>query len=240
MTAKYGANASVWIDAVDASIFFNEAGLDIAVDTAETTTFQAGGWKNYIEGLAGSKATLKGFYDAVNDAAVMGYIMNTGSVLSYGPYGMLAIGDTARLVKVHETGATESSPIGGAVLVNASFTADGQIGFGWTLHPNSTDTGTTTGADRDDGAATTTGWIAHLHVIAVSSGSWVIKLQDAATTDWVDVTGASFTAATGATAQRLTSAAANTTLRRHVRYVATVTGGSTPTITFGLTYSRNR
>ena len=240
MTAKYGANASVWIDAVDASVYFNEAALDIGVDTAETTTFQSGGWKTFIEGLAGAKSTVKGFYDATNDAAVMGYIMNTGSVLTYGPYGMLAIGDTARLVKIHETTAAESSPIGGAVLVNAAFTADGQVGFGWTLHPNSVDTGTTTGADRDDSAATTTGWQAHLHVIAVSSGSWVLKLQDAATNDWTDVTGGAFTAATGATSQRLVSAAATTTLRRHIRYVATVTGGSSPTITFALAYSRNR
>jgi hypothetical protein len=40
-------------------------------------------------------------------------------------------------------------------------------------------------------------------------------------------------------AQRLVSAA-GATLRQYVRYVATVVGGTTPTITFGLAYARNR
>jgi hypothetical protein len=40
-------------------------------------------------------------------------------------------------------------------------------------------------------------------------------------------------------AQRLVSAA-GAALRAYVRYVATVVGGTTPTITFGLAYARNR
>lgn len=242
--AKYGAGCSVWLDLVDASQFFNEAGLEIAVDTAETTTFQPGvspAWKTFIEGLAGAKATIKGFYDLVNDAALFGNIRDGGSVLTYGPSGLVAIGDFARLVNVHEVQVGESPPVGGAVIVNAGFLGDAAVGFGWALHPVATDTGTTTGADRDDGAATTAGWIAHLHVTAVTGAptSWTVKLQDAATTDWVDVAGASFTATNVAAAQRLVSAS-GATLRRHVRYVATVVGGTAPTITFGLAYSRNR
>ena len=40
LMAKYGAGTSVWLDVVDESQFFNDAGLDVSVDTAETTTFQ--------------------------------------------------------------------------------------------------------------------------------------------------------------------------------------------------------
>lgn len=241
---KYGAGCSVWLDLVDASQFFNDAALDLAVATADTSTFQPGvspAWKAFIEGTAEAKATLKGFYDQVNDAALFGDIRNGGSVLTVGPQGMVAVGDPARLVSVHETTVAESSPIGGAVLVSTAYQGDGTVGFGWALHPVAADTGTTTGADRDDSAATTTGWVAHLHVLAVTGSptSWTVKLQDAATTDWADVASGAFTATNVPAAQRLASAA-GATLRRHVRYVATVVGGTVPTITFGLAYARNR
>ncbi len=244
--ARYGAGTSLWLDLVDASQFFNDAGLDLSVDTGETTTFQPGAspaWKSFIEGVAHSKVTAKGFYDATNDAAMMADIRNGGSVLTYGPQGMVAVGDPARLVLVHETSIAESSPIGGAVLMTAAYQGDAAVGLGWALHPVSTDTGTTTGATRDDAAATATGWIAHLHITAVTGSptSWTVKLQDSADgTTWADVTGGSFTATNVPAAQRLASAAATTALRRYVRYVSTVVGGTAPTISFGLAYARNR
>jgi hypothetical protein len=122
--------------------------------------------------------------------------------------------------------------------------ASGPIGFGDILHILTEDTNTTTGATKDDTAATATGWIAHLHVTAVDAGSWVVKLEDASASNFSDgavVTDGTFTAATGATSQRLVSAAETTALRRYVRYVATRTGGAGGDgITFALAYSRNR
>ncbi len=241
MAPKYGAGCAVWLDLVDASQFFNDAGLDISVDTAESTTFGAA-WKAFIEGVATAKASLKGFYDKVNDAALFANAMDGGSVLTYGPSGLAAVGDFARLVAVHEVGVGESSPIGGLVLVNAAFQGDAAVGFGWALHPVATDTGTTTGATRDDAAATTAGWIAHLHILAVTGSptSWTVKLQDSADNSaWADVSGGGFTAVNVPAAQRLVSAS-GATLRRYVRYVATVVGGTAPTVTFGLAYARNR
>jgi hypothetical protein len=242
MPFSYGAKAQVWLDALDVSQYFHEMGLDVAVSTGNTTTFQAT-WETFIEGVAGAKVDLKGFYDAINDAEMMTLLRNGGSVLTVGPAGLLAIGDYARLISMHETGVAESSPVGGVVLMNAGILASGEVGFGWTLHPLSVDTNTTTGATRDDLAASATGWTAHLHVTAVSAGSWVVKLQDASASnfsDGADVTGASFTAATTATSQRLRAATETTALRRYVRYVATRTGGvGGDNITFGLAYSRN-
>lgn len=245
MAPKYGSQTSVWLDVVDESQFFNDAALDIGVDTAETTTFQPGtspGWKAYIEGQAVAKVTVKGFYDLVNDAAMMGDVRNGGSVLTVGPAGLLAVGDYARLVWVHDTTVGESSPIGGAVLLNVAYQGDGTVGLGWCLHPMTTDSGTTTGATRNDLAATTTGWMAHLHIAAVAGAptSWTVKLQDSADgSAWADVSGGAFNATNVAVSQRLVSAA-GATLRQYVRYVATVVGGTAPTVTFGLAYARNR
>ena len=73
----------------------------------------------------------------------------------------------------------------------------------------------------------------------MDGGSWVIQLEDSADNgSWANVSGGAFTAATGATSQRLTSAA-GATLRRYTRYTATRTGGSVGNgITFGLAIAR--
>src|SRR5262249_27690004 len=158
-------------------------------------------------------------------------IRDGGSVLTYGPAGLLAVGDFARLVAVHTTDVAESSPVGGAVIASAAFAGDAAVGFGWCLHPMTTDSGTTAGATRNDAAATSAGWQAHLHVTAVTGAptSWTVKLQDSADgTTWADVAGGGFTATNVPAAQRLVSAA-GATLRQYVRYVATVVGGASPT-----------
>ncbi len=243
--AKYGSGTSVWLDLVDASQFFNEAGIDVSVDTAETTTFQPGVspvWKAFIEGVASSKVTVKGFYDQVNDAALFGNVRDGGSVLTYGPQGLAAVGDPARLVWVHDTAVAESSPVGGAVLVAAAVAGAAAVGRGGCRPPGARGAGPPPGGTRDDGAATSTGWQAHLHVTAVTGSptSWTVKLQDSADgTTWADVAGGTFTATSVPAAQRLVSAA-GAALRQYVRYVATVVGGTAPTITFGLAYARNR
>lgn len=239
MDFKYGSKTELWLDGVDVSQYFNAAAFAVGVDTGETSTFKSA-WKAFIEGDASHTLTAGGFYDLNNDAAIAADIKNGGSVLTYFPAGSVAVGDLARLVLVHETTMNESSPVGGAVLMDVGFQGEGIPGFGYGLHVLGVDTGTTTGSSHDDAAATSTGWHAHLHVTAVSSGTWTIKLQDSSdNSSFSDVTGGGFTAATGATAQRLAGAALTTTLRRYVRYVATAVGGSSPTITFGLAISRN-
>lgn len=242
MAPKHGKNAELWLDGVDVSQFFSDLSLDIDVDTADTSTFKAS-WKTFIEGDASTKVTAKGFYDKVNDAQLATFLRNGGSVLTAFPAGAIAIGDLGRLVNAHETNLTESSPVGGAVLMSMAVLASGVMGIGYALHVLGTDVNTTTGATRDDTAATATGWQAHLHVTAVTAGSWVVKLQDASAanfSDGADVTGGAFTAATVPTAQRLTSATSTTALRRYVRYVATRTGGAGgDSITFGLALARN-
>lgn len=238
MAFKHGDKANLWLGSLDISQYFNNMTVAVSAETAETTTFTAAA-KTFIEGQAAANLDAKGFYDLNNDATATGLIQNAGSTVTAFPAGAIAIGDLARLMKAHEVGIVESSPIGGAVLLTVKFVGEGDLTFGQALHVLGADTNTTTGAEKDDAAATTTGWTAHLHVTAVSGGSWVVKLQDAAVSNtYSDVSGGAFTAATTATSQRLLSAS-GATLRRYVRYVATRTGGAGgDSITFGLAYSR--
>lgn len=243
MPFLHGKGTSVILDAVNLSPFLNQADVQYDADTGETTTFQAT-WKSFLAGAGQAKADLAGYYDPTEltmrnlvgaDASL------TSGLLTISPASIPpAIGDRAHLLSILASSYAESDPVGGIVALKWSVLASATPGMAIVLHPLAEDTNTTTGADRDDGAATTTGWTAHLHVIGVDAGSWVVKLQDAATLPtYADVAGGSFTAKTAAGAQRLTSAS-GATLRRFVRYVATRTGGSAGDgITFVLAYSRN-
>jgi len=239
MPFAHGKGTTVLLNGTNLSAFLNSADTEVGVDTADATVFTST-WKQHLAGTAHSKAELGGLYDPA-ELTIRNLLAVDGGSLTVAPgSGSATIGGRARLIAVASTSYTESSPVGGLVAIKWSVIAAGTVGDGWMLHPLAEDTNTTTGADRDDGAATATGWSAHLHVTAIDAGSWVIKLQDAATTDWVDVTGGAFTAVTAAGGQRLVAASGITALRRHVRYIATRTGGSAGDgITFALAYARN-
>jgi hypothetical protein len=234
----HGRNTTVLFNEFNASPYLTSAGVDIQVDTADTSTFGKG-WKTSIPGIPSATLPFSGLYDPTFTELRDELSVDSG-VLTFSPGGGSTVGDRARLALVTATNYTESSPVGGVVAVNWAAQSQAALGLGWMLHPLAEDTNTTVGTERDDTAATATGWTAHLHVLAVDGGSWVIKLEDAAVSNtYSDVSGGAFTAATGVTSQRLTSAA-GATLRRYVRYTATRTGGSVGNgITFALAYSRN-
>ncbi len=239
MSFKHGKNALVALNGNNLSAFLSSAGLAVGVDTSETSTFSSS-WKSFIAGLNSATLTFAGFYDPVS--VILPTVLGSDAqVLTFAPAGGSSIGDLARLASIASTTYGEDASVSNAVAVSWGVIAEGPVTFGQILHPFSVDTGTTTGATRDDSAATSTGWTAHLHVSAVSSGSWVIKLQDASASnfsDVADVTGGAFNAVTTSGGQRLTGATTGDTLRRYTRYVATATGGSSPTITFALAYAR--
>lgn len=243
MSTYHGKNTQVFLDALDISAYLNAADFSTDVDTAESSTFTAT-WKTAIAGQMQSKLETAGYYDPALTKFSPAYLVGSGGVLTYGPNGMQAAGNAARLIQVANTAYAESSPVGGIVAFKWSVMSDAPVGFGTVWNPLS-DLGASpaTGANIDGGAATTSGWVAHLHVTAVTgSGSWVVKLVDASASNYsdvADVTGGAFTTTAAPTQQRLVSAA-GATLRRYVRCVATRTGGAVgDRITFGLAVARN-
>jgi len=86
-----------------------------------------------------------------------------------------------------------------------------------------TDGSATNGASIDTAASASFGGQAYLQVFAFSGTSVTVKIQDSADdAAWADVTGLTFTVATGITTERL--AIANTaTIRRYVRAITTGT-----------------
>ena len=239
MAFKAGRSAQILFNEYDVSSYLNSAGVQIGAETADTTTFASNGWKEAMATLLSGTFPFQGFHDvALPVTAQLGVDAGT---LTYAPAGATAIGDAIFMAPITSTGLQKSSAVGGVVAISWTAMAEGAVAYGQMLHPLAEDTNTTTGSSKDDGASSSTGWTAHLHVTARDAGSWVIKLQDSAdNSSWADVTGGAFTAATGATSQRLVSASAASTLRRYVRYVATRTGGSAGDgITFALGYARS-
>lgn len=88
-----------------------------------------------------------------------------------------------------------------------------------------TDGAAANGTGIDFGAVSSLfGWSAYLHVFAFTGTSVTVKVQDSAdNATYADLSGATFTAATGVTSERITSASATATVRRYVRAITTGT-----------------
>jgi hypothetical protein len=84
-----------------------------------------------------------------------------------------------------------------------------------------TDAAATNGASLDGAASSSFGAQFYLQVTAFTGTSVTVKVQDSADNSaWLDLSGATFTAATGATSQRIAVAG---TVRRYLRVVTTGT-----------------
>ncbi|MFD6035722.1 hypothetical protein ACFWHF_14445 [Streptomyces griseoincarnatus] len=101
-----------------------------------------------------------------------------------------------------------------------------------------TDTAATngTGVDLTD-TSTTFGWQAYLQVFSVTGTSVTVKIQDSAdNSTFADLSGASFTAATGPGWQRTQASSGTATVRRYVRVV---TSGTFSNAQFAVLFVRN-
>lgn len=89
-----------------------------------------------------------------------------------------------------------------------------------------TDTAATNGSSIDDTASTAFGLSAYLHVFSFTGTSCTVTVQDSAdNSSFAALTGGAFTAATGITSQRI-STAAGATVRRYLRVATTGTFSS--------------
>jgi hypothetical protein len=239
MPFVHGKGTQVFWNETVQTGYLDNTDLSVDADMGETTTYGKG-WKTYLQGTSGATIGFTGKYDPDNTEPRTELAVDSG-VLTYCPGGGATVGDRSRLASVTATSYVETAPVGDIVTFGWDVLAQAPLGFGQVLHPFAEDTNTTVGSSKDDAAATATGWIAHLHVTLVDGGSWVVKLEDSAdNSNWLDVSGGAFTAATGATSQRLASTTTTAALRRYVRYTATRTGGSVGNgITFHLSYARN-
>lgn len=164
---KHGKHAELWLAAKDISTWFHSLEVDATVNAAETTTFKAA-WKSHLAGLADGKMTADGYYDPTLDSVKDSLAVEAGEILTVATAGMESVGDLARLIVVRTTQYKESSKVGGAVAFSWKVLTDSPIGFGVTLHPMKTESGSGSGAYLDNGASSANGAAIHLHVPTAS------------------------------------------------------------------------
>lgn len=146
--------------------------------------------------------------------------------------GSFAVGDPAASLLGKQIDLTTTRGADGSLVLNSQILGNGEA-LEWgqllTTGMQTFATGTVNGTSIDFGDTDTDfGASAYLHVFSVGSGTSTFTVADSANdTDFTAVTGMAFTAATGATSERIETAV-DATIRRYVRIQKT--GVSTSTV----------
>ena len=150
------------------------------------------------------------------------------------------VGDPAHIFYSWEGQYNVSPATSAAVPFNAAYMAKGDRAGGWgiALAPIITITNTTDGTGVDNGAGTSNGGIASLHVLlAAATDTYVVKVQHS-TDDITYADLATFSLDGSAIGAEFELVAAGTTVNRYVRYQATRTGSAGDDLTLAVAFAR--
>lgn len=220
MAFLHGKATVLLMNQYDLSSYFRGSDTGRTVENHDTSTYGvAGGAKTNIPGLKDGTLSLDGLFDGSTGAideritAMLGTA--SGQIVTKG-HGGLAIGSRVDMLSSRLTSYTVSDPVADLVTISADIQADGGIDSGVSLHALSAEVGAVTSASVNNGAATTNGYVAHVHTTAVTATSAVWKIQHSANdSTYVDLV--TFTAATtggGPTSERITGTG---TVNQYVR-----------------------
>lgn len=236
MAFQHGKSTSVLMDQYNLSSYFRASDVGRTTEVHDTTTYGATA-KAYIPGLRDGTMSLEGLWDGAAgavDPVIQGYLASaSGQVVTVAPSG-LTVGNRVLMLSSRKTSYSISDPVADLVTVAVDIQADGGIDGGVSLHALTAETGAANSASVNNGAATTNGYSAHLHVTDVTAVSAVVKVQHSANdSTWADLV--TFTAATtggGATSQRVTGIG---TVNQYTRMDLS---GTITSVTFGLGFAR--
>lgn len=236
MASSHGKDTDIYWGGYDLTGWFNDISMSADGETADTTTF-GNSWATKIAGIKDGSFDMSGIFDGAQNAvderlnATLGTASN---VFSYYPQGDVQ-GNPAYITSGVHINYEVGASIGDAVTVSAGIEQSGGIYRALAVHVLGAETGTgndTTSADYT--TTTSTGFAANLHTTAFTGTSCTVKLVDSADNSaFADVTGGSFTAATGVTSQQLTHA--STSVRRYVR---TNRAGTFTSITYAVSLAK--
>lgn len=213
-------------------------------DTADTTVYGDND-RSFQAGLRNGSMSLNGFVDAspssliaeLRDqwAALEG--STTPAVISWGDFS--AVNGKVRLVLGHVTQADVSAPTADMAKASMACQPDGGVRTGALIRllAQRTTTGASAQYDWKGSASTQSlGVVGHLHVTATSGVTTAtIKVQHSSSgASWADVL--TFANSTGPKGNRQT--AAGVTLKRYVRETLSSLAGSSPKITYAVSFSR--
>lgn len=236
MAFASGVNATLLIGGYNLSTYFRRVTVNREKSLLETTTYGDTA-REFIEGLRRGGLTMSGLFEPTDDTQDeqlnAAFTATAITVLTFGPQAS-TIGNLAYVCRAWSPSYGIESPLEDVVTVDADIEGDSDsVLRGHWLHNLSAKTAATSGAGVDNGAGSTLGGRANLHVTAFTGTSATIKIQDS-TTDagYVDVTGGAFTAVSGVTAESISMTG---TVRAFARYDLS---GTFTSVTFAVALGR--
>lgn len=238
MTQYHGKNTAVLWSQFNLSTYFNEASVKQEASTAETTTFGSSS-RSYVAGLVDGTLSLSGFFDDTAttgpDVVLANALANaTNPIVTIGLSGA-TIAKRAKLAQIIETSYEITGNFDDAVTASVEMQVTGGVDNGIFLKTHAAETSSTNGAGQDNGAASSNGWCAHLHVTATSSPTTLDVVIEHSTDNvtFAALSGGTFTqVTTSTTSQRLTGTGS---VNRYVRYASTIAGTS---YTYAVAFAR--
>jgi hypothetical protein len=239
MAFIHGKSAALIHGANALTSYLNDGSVSQDVETAETTAYGSTA-KTYITGLRDATLSASGMFDgdanAVDQVLAASIGSDTLAPVIFAPAGLTG-GDRAFILQAKTTSYEVSAPVGDVVSVSYDAQADGGADDAIMLTGLAAVTATGNGTSRDNGASTSDGGVAQLHVTAnTMNNNTVFKVQHSAdNSTWADLATFTTVATTVTTSERVT-VAAGTTVNRYLR--ATHTASGTGSITFITAFAR--
>jgi len=243
MAIQTGITMKVLVNQFDVTGYFKKMDLNNQTGMYDTTVFGSIS-KAFIPGLRAGVFTVEGLFEDIGTANAPDNVFSgieaaaIVPIVSIAPVG-LTLGNRVYLLQAHEHKHDIGAQIDALVLNKAEFTDNDGYDFGVSLHALSAETSLPyTGSASDNGAATTNGGVAFLHVSAIAGASpnAVIKIQHAAVSTYADLV--TFSAVTSlATGFQRIVVAAGVTVNRNLRITITE-GGTTSSITPSVSFAR--
>lgn len=241
MAFIHGKQTRVFLSEYEISSYFNQASMDAAVDTAETSVFNDDD-KQYIPGMSGGTLSLSGFFEAETDInplaattetldeVLEGMVSDGNTELVTYVIGTPAAGSRARVMAGAITGYNIQSPVGGVTATTLNVQNNAVTPRSGFLLSNMASVTTTPalGTTVDSGitVATTNGWVAALHVFGnTRNGTVIVKVQHSTNgSTWADLV--TFSTVSSATLGYQVLQSSTDTVNRYLRQQVTL-GGST-------------
>lgn len=248
-TFLHGKETELFLCEFDISCFVNNIDLTQDIDLPEVTTF-CDDTRRYINGLKNATGSIGGFIDDDADTGIDAILqatfnVPTSSIWTDAPNGF-AVGNIAYLFRALINSYNTTQPVDGVQAFTADLQLDGDLSRGFSLHANAAETASQNGNGVDlqnaqgyDGAVTsTTGYVAHLHVCAVSGTTPTIDVavQDSSDDMAYSDLDLVFAQATGVSCERLEQSPGGETVDQFIRS-EWVIAGTDPSFTFVVAYA---
>jgi hypothetical protein len=236
MAFVHGKDCDVLVDEFDLTGYLNQANITTNMQTVDVTPFGADDHQ-YLAGLEGGTISLGGMFDATatvgSDAVLDAALDSSNHMVTIGFPGVDTVGNNCALANSRQVEYQVRAPVNDAVRITANIQADGAIRVGGVLlHDLSAETGAVDETSVDNGALTSYGAVANLHVTAFTGTDATVTITDS-TDDNTFAELIPFTQVTGVGAEHATVTG---TVNRYVRVELT---GTFDTITFAVSFARN-